>query len=223
MKQHVPASLNPAISNKFKERFRRHVFRLVYEGYVQLKGNDKDYSTVIEEDISHDLTEGIDCFLKADKSPPWVEKLSVQCEPPISPHGEVGRNRPRLDIKIRSGERPHCATFVFETKRLRHAMRPADYFGKEGIERFWNASGYPVNTYGEAGMLGYIQDEDTAHWISWLKERFEERRGALHTCKGFGWEYAIQVNELPETFCTCHQPSVNGEPIIIFHLLLLFC
>ena len=134
-----------SVWNKYKEVFHRRVFQLVYEGYVRLKNNGKDYSVAIEETISHDLAEEIEKFLEADKPPDWAPTFSVQCERPISPHGEVGRSRPRLDICIRSGERPF-PKFVFEAKRLRHDETESnDYFGKEGIERFWNESRYPVN------------------------------------------------------------------------------
>jgi len=198
------------------------VFLLIYEGHIRIKNNGKDYSCVIEEEITHDLSDGVENFLESDKAPAWVQKFSIQCERPISPHGKVGRSMPRLDIRIRSGEAPF-PKFVFEAKRLRHNTRPADYFGSDGIERFWNGTGYPVNLFNEAGMIGYVQNRDTVHWNNWLKERFEKRRDALHASKGSDWESAIQVTELSDTFCTRHQPDANEEPIVIFHLLLLFC
>ena len=55
MKQQEIACLDPAVCGKIKKAFRRHVFRLIYEGYLRMKKRPKDYSRVIEEDISHDL------------------------------------------------------------------------------------------------------------------------------------------------------------------------
>ena len=223
MTPHSFSGLDPVIQEKFKKAFRKQVFRLVYEGYVLLMKRNKDYSKAIEEEISHDLAGEIEKFSEDGNPPRWVQKFSVQCEKPISPHGEIGRSRPRLDIWIRSGARPYYPKFVFEAKRLRHVTRPADYFGDEGVECFWNGTGYPVNTAGGAGMLGYIQDEDVTHWVVWLEERFERRREVLHICEGSGWEPAVQINELPHTFCTHHQPNANEKPIVLFHLLLSFC
>ena len=223
--KHDHASLNPVVLQRIKKTFRKRVFQLIYEGYVRLKNNDKDYSQAIEEAISHDLKEEIEKFSEDDNLPrkfqQWVQKFSVYCESPISPHGEIGRRRPRLDIRFRSGERPF-PTFVFEAKRLYSASKSADYFGNNGIERFWNETGYPVNTFGEAGMLGYIQNKDVTYWIDSLKKQFEKRRGALHACEHSNWEPAIQIKELQHTFYTQHQPTGKKEVVIIFHLLLLF-
>ena len=224
MKRHNYDHLNPVILDKFKKTFRKRVFRLVYEGYVRLSKQGKDYVKMIEEGISHDLAEEIENFLEGDKSPRWVEKFSVQCERPISPHGEIGRKRPRLDIHIRSGEKPICPKFVFEAKRLRHdGTEPTDYFGDEGMKCFWNETGYPVNVFHEAGMLAYVQDKDVAHWTDWLKKHLEKRRNSLHVCKGTDWEPAVQIKELQHTFCTRHLPNDKGELTVVFHLLLLFC
>ena len=163
-------------------------------------------------------------FLEDDDSPRWVTSFDVHCEKPISPQGEVGKSRPKLDISIRSGKRPFYPKFVFEAKRLRHDdTESVDYFGEEGMECFWNESGYPVNIFREAGMLGYIQDKNATHWVDWLKKHFEKRRSTLHVCNDTGWEPTIQFKKIQHTFCTQHQPIVDEERIFIFHLLLPFC
>jgi hypothetical protein len=217
--------LDPAVQEKYEKTFRKRVFHLVYEGYVRLNKNGKDYSVAIEESISHDLADEIENFSRDCQAPRWsrwCEKFSVHRERPVSPHGEEGRSRPRLDIRIRSGESPICPEFVFEAKRLRHDTESADYFGEEGMECFWNGT-YPINIFREAGMLGYIQNKDAAHWTDWLKKHFEKRRSALHVCIDSDWELTIQFQKLQHTFCTQHQPIVDEERVIIFHLLLPFC
>lgn len=208
---------------KIKNCFRKRVFRLVHEGYVRLKEQDKDYAKSIEEDISHDLTEGIKNFLDGDRSPRWVEKFGVQCEKPISPHGETGRSRPRLDICIRSGERPLCPTFVFEAKRLYQGTESNDYFGNEGIQRFWNGIGYPLNVFYEAGMLGYVQNKDCVHWSNLLQEQFEKRRSKLSASQCSKWKQDVPIKELQYSYRTIHKPNDREEEISIFHILLSFC
>ena len=208
---------------KSRDRFRKRVFRLVHEGYSRLRNQGKNYTNSVEEEISHDLTEEIEKFLGADDSPRWVEKFSVYREHPISPHGEVGIQRPRLDILIRSGEKQHCPMFVFEAKRLRYSStKPSDYFGKKGIQCFWNEKGYPINVFREAGMLGYIQNKDVNYWVDWLKIHFEKRRENLHVSNQSGWDHSVQSEELQNIFCTRHQPNVQDDIIVMFHLLLVF-
>ncbi len=208
-------------AERYRNQFRKRVFRLVQEGYVRLRNRDKDYSGSIEEDISHDLCKEIENFLEYDKSR-WVEKFNVQCERPISPHGEVGRSRPRLDIRIRSGERPFCPIFVFEAKRLRQGGNSNDYFGNGGVQRFWNGTGYPINVFREAGMLGYVQNMEPDHWANYLKEYLDNHKNDLHVCKRLGWDQAVQIKGIPYAFSTSHRPDPQSDAIVIFHLLLSF-
>lgn len=207
---------------KYRDRFRRRVFRLTHEGYSRLKNRDKDYTESIEEEISHDLTEEIENFLEDDHVPGWVEKFDVHRERPISPHGETGIRRPRLDIRIRSGERPYCPTFVFEAKRLRQETESRDYFGEDGMQSFWDETGYPVNVFYEAGMLGYVQNGNCDHWVKWLQKHFENWKTRLSIAKQCKWERDIQTKELPYSYRTKHHLDDQDEVISIFHVLLEF-
>lgn len=217
------SSLQPFHSrDKYRVRFRRRVFRLVHEGYSRLKNQDKDYSGSIEEDISHDLTDEIENFLEDDHAPGWVEKFDVHRERPISPHGETGIRRPRLDIRIRSGERPYYPEFVFEAKRLRQGTKSRGYFGDEGMQSFRDGTGYPVNIFYEAGMLAYVQDKDYDHWTNWLRKHFENWKDELSVVERSEWERDIQIKELPYSYRTDHK-SEGDKMISIFHILLSFC
>lgn len=91
---------------------------------------------------------------------------SVHNEKPISPFGELGKKRPKLDIQIqRHGCRP-TPHFTFEAKRLRDdrlqdvRKTMTAYLGDEGVKRF------VTNRYAsesvEAAMLGCVQARDAS-------------------------------------------------------------
>ena len=204
----------------FQKKFRKHVFQLMYEGYAPLLKNDKDYTGIEEEEVSHDLVGNIEAYFATDNAPKWVEKFSVSLEHPISPNGEIGRKRPKLDIRIRTGQRP-CPNFVFESKRLNQNTESAEYFGDDGMRAFLVENKYPVNAINEAGMLGYVQTKNVSQWIQWLRKHFKKRTDVF-SLPDSDMDLETVIKQLPHTYRSKHKPGHCQGEITIFHVLLVF-
>lgn len=217
--ENLSSKNSPPYVQDYAIQFRERAFRLVHEGYTRLRQNGKNYTNLWEEEISHDLAGSIEAYTSLPEAPNWVERFSVYHEHPISPNNEVGRERPRLDIRIRSSKRPDCPVFVFEAKRLYGDTTPGKYFGDEGLRAFLIEGGYPVNAKNEAGMLGYIQTENETYWIQWLRERFRNRTD-IFTIPNGNMDLQTVIKQLPHTYYSKHLPDVEYGEITIFHVLL---
>jgi len=92
---------------------------------------------------------------------------------PISPGGQLGNNRLRLDVSVvRAGVRPRLK-YIFEGKRLRTGgFTIGKYVGASGIGDF------VAERYGpecpEAAMVGFVQDKDVAYWHRELRRAFDD-------------------------------------------------
>src|SRR6266487_6030105 len=96
---------------------------------------------------------------------------------PVSPGGELGNDRLRLDITIiRTGARPRLS-FIFEAKRLRTSVFPiGEYTGDGGMGDFITCR-YGAD-HPEAAMVGLFQNKDVFYWRDELSRVFDEDRSA---------------------------------------------
>lgn len=150
---------------------------------------------------------------------------SVHNERPISPAGELGKARPKLDIQIeRCGVRPK-RFYTIEAKRLRDdekasvAATLGHYFGADGVGRFvsgrYDADGI------EAAMLGCIQAHNAAFWFEQFEANFgsdtNSGRDAFKLAEPF--QRCSVISDLPDEASTLHRRA-DGSRIRLMHVAL---
>jgi hypothetical protein len=160
-----------------------------------------------EYDITGLIASAMHDRINSPQTPERFTFYSVHNERPISPGGELGKARPKLDIQIeRCGIRPK-RFYTIEAKRLRDDVRASvtatlnHYFGAEGVGRF--VSGRYEGDGSEAAMLGCIQAHDAAFWFQHFKASLE----------------ADVIPDLPDEATTVHQ-RMDGTRIRLMHLVL---
>src|SRR5882724_243701 len=128
--------------------------------------------TDVRHRLNHDLDEpsltgllgdAMKARLNCPETPTEYDHYTIADQDPISPFGQLGNDRLRLDLcVIRSGIRPRLA-YIFEAKRLRTSGFPiGKYVGKGGLGDFIECR-YGVGSP-EAAMIGLFQNKDAAYW-----------------------------------------------------------
>lgn len=150
---------------------------------------------------------------------------SVHNERPISPAGEMGKARPKLDIQIeRCGVRPK-RFYTLEAKRLRDDERSnttatlAHYFGKDGVGRFV-AGRYDAESH-EALMLGCMQAHNAEFWLGQFEQTFSadvsSGRNEFKLLESF--QRCSIISELRDEASTVHS-RMDGSKIRHLHVVL---
>jgi len=171
-----------------------------------------------EYDMTGVIATAMDRRISAPETPERFMVYAVYNERPISPHGELGKNRLRLDIQIECCSARPKTYFTFEAKRLRDdtvssvADSLVNYLGDEGIGRFITAR-YGKESV-EAAMLGYIQAHDAQFWFGQIIDVFtrDEASGQNLFCliERLSWERVIP--DLPDEAVSSHR-RVEHDPI----------
>src|SRR5207245_10526881 len=106
-----------AEGDEYLVELRQDAHQLLAWGYADTRprlAKAKD-----EYEITGLLADGMDARINSPHTPDRFMLYAIHNEKPISPAGELGKKRPRLDIQIeRCGVRPK-PHFTFEAKRLR--------------------------------------------------------------------------------------------------------
>ncbi len=177
-----------------------------------------------EYDITGMIAAAIERRINDPATPPRFEIYVVRSEHPVSPAGEHGKDRPKLDVQIVKSGRPQRA-FTFEAKRLRDDNKVSvseslrAYVGDDGVGRF--VAGRYAAESREAAMLGCVQSRDARFWIDRVCRRFAEDvlagDGTLRLIEQIRPESVIP--DLPHEAVSLHaRPS--ARPIRIFHIFL---
>jgi hypothetical protein len=131
-----------------------------------------------EYEITGLLADAIEQRINDPLTPERFTLYSVHNERPISPAGQRGKKRPKLDIQIqRNGVRPRPC-YTIEAKRLRDDNKAsasdslAHYLGDEGVGRF--VAGVYEPDASEAVMLGCIEAHDAEFWFGLFASAFAE-------------------------------------------------
>ena len=206
--------------NKYYEKFRNRVFKLIFVGHDRLRGKGLDLTQAKEDDITDHIVKEIEAYKKDPKSPKWVDDYVVEQQRPHSSNGEIGDKRKWLDIFFQGNRKENNTEFCFEAKRLYADQKPKRYFLQQGMQRFLLAE-YPVNSNREAVMLGYVQSHGIQHWLQWLQNNFDAFRAELCVSAGSGWEEFPIIPELNHSYRTQHTPFPDTH-MVLFHLLLSF-
>lgn len=209
-----------AYIDEYWSAFRRHVHALLAWGYedsrhrVQAKQQEPDITGFIAEAIKDRLNDPV--------SPDWCMNFWVDDDPPIPGGGRTGRGRWRPDlIFVLMGRVPRLL-YHFEAKRL-HAQRSKnknleEYLGEEGLGCF--LSGKYAGESDEAGMLGYVQCDDTNIWAARLRSAIDQDSQNKNELLLLPPQRNIQIiDAFPQEWISKHGRKI-GRNIVIHHILL---
>ena len=152
-----------------------------------------------------------------------MDYLVINDDPPQNLAGRFGKRRPRIDFEfvyVVRGRRPR---FHIEAKRLYRSDSVNEYFGSGGLEMFLEGA-YSAE-WPSAGMLGYVQSDDCAVWLSRLADGLKARSTFLRVLKSSPeWESAKWSGDgLDDVRISLHNRSDKElGSIAIHHLLLRF-
>ncbi len=202
---------------------REDAHQLLAWGYADVR--EKLAAARDEYDMTGLLVEGIGARLAAEQTPERYLLYAVHNEKPTSPHGQLGKARPKLDIQIeRCGRRPR-PQFTFEAKRMRDDAKAnvsttmRQYLGEDGIGRFRSGSYVPGAR--EVAMLGCMQAHNPYFWSQRVSEAFDSDSRGDGTAYGVlqALASAMIVQDLPNEWLSVHKTS-DGGTIRIFHLFI---
>lgn len=212
-------SSDPSDAQKaiYRQAFIRNCFILLLRGYARLKPNDLQNAE--EPHITGEIVRSIREALEAENAEAWMQDYEILDDPPQNIAGKFGKNRPRIDIeflRVIRGPRPR---FHIEAKRLYRTRSVNEYFGDEGLGMF------VVGTYAadqtSAGMLGYVQTENSQAWLGRLTRGFVRRSGQLRVCETF--RVSPDYQDIAPVQISGHERTSRASGrIVIYHLLLEF-
>lgn len=208
-----------ALWDFYGEMFRLHAHQLLAWAYEDVRPRLRP--DMEEPDITGLLAEGIKFRLNCHPDTPEEYLLYWPGDQePLSPAGQLGNDRLRLDITIiRTGVRPRLS-FIFEAKRLRTGgFSIGKYTGDGGMGDFI-ACRYGVD-HPEAAMVALFQNKDIAHWHGELSRVFNEDQAARIPCLGIleGLSAVNILSSLPHELLSVHRRT-NGVDIRIYHIFL---
>lgn len=205
------------LRNIYLAQFRNHSLELLWLGYQRLK--PKQFEKEDEDVITGELKKEMINVLEDPKAPPWVEHYSVAEQVRKNIKKLTGKGRPLIDIEIegiRRGKRPRLP---FEAKRLGRGSYVGDYTGSEGLGAFLDGT-YPT-THGDAGMLGYIQEDTETEWTKKISMDIQKKAKKLRIDPKGAWTVIPSKQPPSGVYQTIHTDK-NKNPLHIIHFLLLF-
>jgi hypothetical protein len=154
----------------YLDSIREHSFQLLAWGYADVRS--QIHSESEEPDITGLLCEAMQQRLYSPGIPEKYLNYAIGDQTPISPGGELGNDRLRLDICVRRTGIRLEIVYVFEAKRLRTgSFAIGKYLGNGGMGDFIQcryAVGCPEGT-----MIGLWQDKDQSYWQGQLQNAFD--------------------------------------------------
>ena len=202
----------------YAHTFVRRVHKLLGQGYAVLEPGD--FACAEEEDITGELVRALESILDAISAPRWTRWFSIHEDPRIHDMVRKGKWRLRLDIRIDSSQRRPRSHMRFEAKRLGPKHGTSVYLGSEGIHCFLDGR-YACND-SVAGMLGYVQEGSLDDWATKIEVVMNRDAAKLNLSESGCLCRQQLTSELPSTYRSRHDRPNVGQPIEIFHTLLLF-
>lgn len=212
--------VQPAIDNGwvhfYDGAFREHVHQLLAWGYEDARP-EIDGSKE-EEEITGFLCDAIQARLNSPGTPAVYDRYSVHNEAPVRGQPNTGKRRKRLDVVMECGggikPRPE---FMFEAKRLAKGTHTISaYVGKDGLQCY-TCNQY-ASEYTSAGMLGYIQSDNSQYWHGELSRKFSA--DTINEYKVVNGLAEISVlSELSDEWVSEHGRD-NNTNIKVFHIFL---
>lgn len=213
----MSGSLNSAW-DLYLEAFRLHSHQLLAWAHADVR--PQLHADLEEPSITGLLAQAMKKRLDDASTPQAYDHYWIGDQEPVSPAGELGNDRLRLDITvIRTGMKPRL-TYVFEAKRLKTgSFTIGKYTGAGGMGDFLECR------YGgdcpEAAMVGLMQNRDAEYWFTELKRAFTEDGKApsptLRTQATLSGNNVIAA--LPHEWQSHHQRS-DGSVLRLLHIFL---
>lgn len=171
-----------------------------------------------EPSITGLLGDAMRARLDAPQTPPEYNLYEIGDQVPISPAGQRGNARLRLDLcVIRTGVKPRLR-YIYEAKRLRTNSFPiGEYVGPAGIGDFLECrygQGCP-----EALMVGLFQNRDAGYWQSELHRSFGAADAGRHLAILDGLAPVKILESLPAELKSLHRRA-DASAILLFHVFL---
>ncbi len=202
----------------YLDAIREHSHQLLAWAYADIRPHIN--ADTQEPAITGLLCEAMKRRINDAGTPEIYAHYAIGDQEPVSPAGELGNDRLRLDIHVlRTAIRPHLG-YVFEAKRLRTGGYPiSKYTGDGGMGDFLScryAQGCP-----EGAMIGFYQDRDAAYWVRELERTFTEdasvRRPTLSVRSGLSRR--VLIDSMQQSYRSEHSRN-DGTMIVLFHVLL---
>jgi hypothetical protein len=213
---------SPEQQTFYRAAFARNCLSLLVRAHSRLAA--ASLRGAEEPHITGELIREAQDLIESDQAEEWMEYLEIKDDPPQNVPGRFGKKRPRIDFEfvlVSRGRRPR---FHIEAKRLYRSDSVNEYFGSGGLSMFVDAT-YAAD-WPSAGMLGYVQSDTCAVWLSRLDAGLNDRLVTLRVCSppprwvSAGWS----GDGVDEVMTSCHDRSHrNLGQIAIHHLLLAFC
>jgi hypothetical protein len=195
---------------------RLHATTLIWLAYRRLVATD--FVASEEDDITGELVRELRIVLQDATSPGWVIHYEVREQVPQNVLGKKGKRRPKIDIEVERHQRGMRPCLGFEAKRLGRDKPIGAYLGNEGLCAF--LTGYYPAIYGEAGMLGYIQEKDISDWSTKLHQELSQNPGKHRLEKGCELR-RVEAEPMMPAFHSRHTDT-NGKALLVIHILLPF-
>jgi hypothetical protein len=202
----------------YLDAIREHSHQLLAWAYTDIRSRIN--ADTQEPAITGLLCEAMKRRINAAGTPEIYAHYAIGDQEPVSPAGELGNDRLRLDIHVlRTAIRPHLG-YVFEAKRLRTGGYPiGKYTGHGGMGDFLScryAQGCP-----EGAMIGFYQDRDSAYWVRELERIFAADTSASRPNLGIrsGLSRRVMIDSMRESYRSEHERT-DGTIIVLFHVLL---
>ena len=204
--------------NDYRRSFLAHVHELLKLGYERMRPTM--FANREEEEITEELVIAIEQVLDEPTAADWVDDFAVHEEKRVNALGRHGKKRLRIDIRIDSARVRPRSRFLFEAKRLGKGHPTRAYLGAEGLGAY--LSGEYASDHSDAGMIGYVQQHDAAHWSSEIGNELTSNLSSYACRRGETWNHETLVAGLQFVFSSIHDRDSPLTAIRVFHTFLLF-
>jgi len=202
----------------YLDSVREHSHQLLAWGYA-------DARTQLHSDLAEPAITGLLCQAMQQRiyhpeTPDRYLNYAVHDQPPISPAGELGNDRLRLDVSVRRTGIRQEVVYTFEAKRLRTgSFTIGKYVGDGGMGDFIECR-YAVDCP-ESAMVGLWQDKDLAYWRNQLGSAHALDRGAASPKLGIIIDLVESkvISDIPHEWQSTHRRS-DGSSIVLKHVFL---
>lgn len=196
----------------YGDAFRLHAHQLLAWAYSDVRLSL--HHGLDEPSITGLLGDAMKARLDSAEIPEVYDHYVVGDQDPVSPAGQLGNERLRLDLCLtRANVKPRIK-YIFEAKRLRtNGFSIGKYVGQSGMGDFIECrygAGCP-----EAAMIGLFQDKNAAYWQRELHRIFD--KGSLEILGKL--QPARVLDNFPNELQSVHRRKDTG-PIHLFHIFL---
>jgi len=206
----------------YRTAFARNCLALIVRAHDRLAS--AQLREAEEPHITGELIREAQEIIESDQAEAWMDYVEIKDDPPQNVPGRFGKRRPRIDFEFVQMSRGRRPRFHIEAKRLYRSDSVNEYFGSGGLSMFVDAI-YAAE-WPSAGMLGYVQSDTCAIWMSRLDAGLNQRLTPLRICSPPPqWVSAEWSGDgLDEVMMSCHDRSHKKlGRVTIHHLLLAFC